>query len=248
MEQPVFQFPGHEGEKFAFVTREQMFCNAELLFIEYDDIIRSLPFTVLSYISHSPRIMDKICDMSVIEGYGIEALYEYYIHRKSPNIFKDYILDKYKDLDDDKLYTLYFNFFESDPDFLNKTFELNFSEVLKIALSKKSHIAKKIIIWTPVYHDIYKTDISNLFGNSVIYKSGDMKEILEKESRDTTYVFSDMTHINTIREMDRISLSSFIVPKEYDYNYIDGTPKIDIGKLSSEFSMKFDYFLAVTHI
>ena len=39
---PEFRFEGHEGEKFAFVqTQENFFYNSELLFIEYDDIIKS---------------------------------------------------------------------------------------------------------------------------------------------------------------------------------------------------------------
>ena len=40
--QPEFTFEGHKGEKFAFVSTENnLFYNSELLFIEYDDIIKA---------------------------------------------------------------------------------------------------------------------------------------------------------------------------------------------------------------
>jgi len=246
MSQPVFQFEGHEGEKFAFVNRDEMFYNSSLLFIEYDDIIKSIPFTVLSYISQCPEIISKICDMSLIEGYGIEALYEFYIHRKFPNIFREFLLDEYKDISDEKLYTLYFNFFDSAYDeILSNTFELNFVNVLRTAINKNPRMFKKCIIWTPVYHDIYKNDIDNLFGSSVIYKAGNLTDVLKDESKDATYIFSDITHINDINNMNRVSMASFVIPKEYDYNFKNNEPKVDIAKLSSEHSMKFDYFYAI---
>lgn len=249
---PEFRFEGHEGEKFAFVqTQENFFYNSELLFIEYDDIIKSIPFGILEVVSVYPRVIDKVCDTTLFEGFSQESLYEFYITRKEHNIFKKFLRDDYKKMSD-RVYELYNPFLDMlkvTPEIVDSLPELNFCQTLKSLLRLKDYnkLAKKILIWSPIYHDVYKDSIEHLFGSKVKYVYGNLEEVLKDQPKDTTYVFSNIENINIIEKMDRVSLASFAVPYEYEYNFNineDGEriPKVDITKLSAEHCMKFNYF------
>lgn len=252
--QPEFTFEGHKGEKFAFVSMENnLFYNSELLFIEYDDIIKSIPFAIMEVVSVYPRLIEKVCDAAVFEGFTINSLYEFYVNRKEQNIFKRFLKDEYKSFDDSKIDELYIPFLDilkTTPSILKSLPELNFSMVLHdlFKLTDYNKLAKKILIWTPIYHDIYKDSINELFGNKVSYVHGNLEDVLKDQPTDSTYVFSNINNMNIIDKMDRISMSSFIVPYEYEYNFVmkdeERVSKVDISELSSKHAMKFNYFYA----
>lgn len=233
-------------------SNDFIFYNSKAVFVEYLDIIRSPYFSLLYLLSKSEVPID-IFDTSMISKLSISELLEYYYHgRRSQNPFYDLINFDAENIPD--------NVYECVDEFTNReitkeiiqyTNPLNFVKVITNLMYTDSLIAKEVIIYYPYDNPAVKRDIAELFNFNldIKFKSGTLEEALKDVPKDTTYVFSDLQKIETLRELGRLEMSSILLPLEYGYNYTDPSDKgsellLDIEAYAKETVFKFDMFLA----
>lgn len=232
-------------EKYIYCGRDEVFTNSKILFIEYNDILKSpwlLSLTILNCFSDIVKCFD-ITEIEDIKS-DLSKLYDWYINRKEINplrclpkksdIFKDEELD-------DLMNELVLDKVASAP------CELNFFNVLKNIINQKT-LVDKIIVYLEYDNNSIKKDLFSHF-DKIQVLHGDIREVLSENTKkyDTTYVFSDITKINILNELDLLEYSSILLPEGYRYNKNDdGTYKVDTDKLQMEHPVKIYFFNNIT--
>lgn len=229
-----------------------IFYNSKAVFVEYIDIIRS-PYFNLLYLLSKSTTKNPIFNTTEIDGLSIDELRDhYYNKRKNQNPLYDFIDFENGTLPQDILTKIdVFTDKEVTEDVLRYSNELNFVNVIRNLMYSDSLIAKQVIIYYPYDNPAVKRDIAELFGFSVDieFRSGTLEQALTDVPTDATYVFSDINHIQTLKELDRLNLASIIIPMEYGYNYVNPNDKdsdllLDITAYMEDDIFKFDMFLA----
>lgn len=230
------------GEKYYLTGTDMVFMNAQCLFIEYTDIIKSPYFLFLYTMIRNPEEFSKMYQMDQFRDFGVEALSEWYISRKDQNPFTDLvnpeIKGKIKSIDILKFVNAQT---DQNPQFIRSTPLLNFGKALE---NCSKEMVKKVIIWYPFPNDSIREDLESLYGDNVKMVTGPLHEVLKDVPRDSTYVFSDITNVNVLYDMDKLYLSSIIIPEEYGYNYIENGEdlKINVKDYQDEVLFKLDFF------
>lgn len=224
------------------------FLNSQCLFVAYHDVIKS-PWYVFILAAKDTKQFKMIYNTLDLEGLDYDGVYEWYRNRDNINpLFSiplnEGILERFFDSSEEK-YKMWANEFINQEmeisDIINNEAKLQFATVLTNLL--RANMAKDIVIYSPHYSKAIEKDIENLYGNKVRYLNGDIKEVLSKIPKDSTYVMSDIHFINTLIELDRLNFSSILLATRYGYNYgKDGNLLIDIDELSKKYVFKMNYF------
>ena len=80
MEDNDFTKKFDDGKKKVVLTHEGVFLNNDAVFVEYEDVLRSIFFTVFYYLKDSD-VVNEYFDLSEIEDLDDEELYIWYAKR-----------------------------------------------------------------------------------------------------------------------------------------------------------------------
>ena len=231
----------NDNEVIVYTSQYDVFANSTCMFVEYHDIIKAPMFFLLFAIQNN-EILNKAFDLSEIKICStIQEMLEWYINRKSRNIFECFPLLLDKDSIPDGFFT------DSLNNYLEITNEIFIDHELAIVptiadLAVHNTIVKNIIIYNEVYNKNIEEDISNIFPESVKFVWGDFKEILPQVNKDTTFIFSDINKLNIMAEMNLLNYRSVILAQNFKYNMNkDGTYKVNIEDLMNKFEFNLAY-------
>ena len=224
-------------------TSDTIFLNSDVLFVEYSDIIRPANFSVLISIARICKKFENIFDINKIIGLSDESLWEFYYNREYQNVLFDLLPDdKIGTIETEKIDKLLSDLTETIGDEgLRLSPNLNFATVLH-NIANEGNLVKKIIVWYPFDNPVIRNDINKTYPQHVDFVHGALDDVLKSLNGSITYVFSDITNILLLKEIDKLSLSSILVPYHYMYNEPNGKCKIDLDYLSEKNVFKFNYF------
>lgn len=242
-----------------FTSGFNVFMNTDVLFIEYDDVIRS-PMFIFLYMLHDNKAIEKIFDLSEFEGKSFEEIYEWYVQRDDKNVIKSMelqedALEKFFDNSEEKFDewadAIYQNELAKTEILFKDEMYLNFDAVLRRLLGEKrdQKLVDKIYIWSPYESEFIKKDVMKRYGSSIKVVFGSLEDIIEKEqiSENSSYVFSDLRHINTLIKTKHFELASIMIADTYWYNYDEEfDPVVNIDELRKKFIFKLDFFNNLT--
>lgn len=215
------------------LTSQNIFSNSECIFVEYYDVI-SCPWYVF--------ILNLIKNNSASEYFNFQFnkntddleghAFDWYIHRKFINPFfsvglkpaiNELLRSRGENYEEERALFLNKFLYESmnkSPEMFNEDGYLNFTNTLKRLISIPN-LVKKVIIYSETYHKGIDNDIKSLYGDNVLYTTGDLVSILNNKSipKDTTYVFSDINKIYALIDTNRIDGSSILIADKFGYNY-----------------------------
>lgn len=232
-----------------------IFYNSKAVFVEYIDVIRSPYFPILfSMANRTEQTPNSIFDFSSVAGMDADELCNVYYSRRNQNVFYDFVR-KGVPVEYEKVDKMADMLIEENPEIIFRSEELNFVNVLTALMWKDSLLAKKAIIYYPFDNPTVKKDVAKLFdfNTNIEFACGPIEDVLKEVPDDSTYVFSDITNIETLERLGKLEMSSILVPLEYGYNYVDNNDLdsdllIDIEEYSKNTVFKFDMFLASINV
>lgn len=244
-----------DGSAIKFAVHDGVFLNSKVLFIEFDDVIKS-PFFSLLFLCAENESLNQIFDMEDIRGKGINEVYSWYIERDDKNIFrsmgpKEGVIEEKFGGDENKFVELcdklYYEEFNSDESIITEGGYLNFDMVLRNLLGVRgdNNIVDRILIWNPVYNEFIEKLVKERYGERITFVYGPLAEVFKehKVTEESTFVFSDIYNVGELIDCDIIQGASIIIADEYYYNYDDEMePLVDLDKLSDDYFFKFDFF------
>lgn len=233
-------------------TYNNVFLNSSSLVVEYNDVLKC-PFFILFTSLVKNEEFRNIFDMSEFDNMNNEDLYVYYITRKNINILKNLNIKKeaFENIFKSNIELLYkwietfmYNEIEQFSAFTDYELELNFVKVLRNLINTK--MVKDIYIFSDIKSSNIGNDIKHLYGESVKYVYGDLKDIINENniSNDSTFVFSDINKIIELKNTNKLNLSTVLIADKFGYNYKEDneTPIVDIDELSKNNIFKFSFF------
>ena len=242
----------NDGNKKLILTYDAPFLNSDCIFVEYDDVIKSPFFCFLHFIANNSEALSVIFDLSEIRGLSIEELYEWYINREEKNILLNFPVydEAIEELFRGNIEAviswtqdLLFKELDSIGYFVKQDSHLNFHDTLLTLMDKS--IVKKIYIYGEIYSKSIEKDIEIMYDGKAKYVYGDLVKVLKENeiTSNSTFVFSDITKINSLKEAGILNLSSVIIADRYGYNYGgENEVVIDLEKYLSEDTFKLDFF------
>lgn len=239
---------GPDG-KMIVRTNKEIFFNSKAIFIEYIDVLKSPYFQIIEMLSmEEENILHPPFDCSVLIGASGEECANWYYNRDYQNIFLE-MLDDDTEIEDIDI--------EDANKFLNKQIlewmikrsrNLKFADIAHKLVSVYPELVGEIIVWYPYENEYIKRDVDEIFSGAKVhvkFVTGDIVEVLKTVPDDSTYVFSDLNHINDLINADKINYASVLVAGDYFYNIDeDGKMKINIEGLLEKYIFKFDRFVA----
>lgn len=217
----------------------------EVLFIMYDDIIKTTKFLILKKLMEEPY---KSCykdyiDFNKIENLSDEKLMKLIFSATDKNILKALSINKF---DFDNTYIdLYLNY----PDIIKMSEPLAFADSIDILLKQK--FVEKVYIYTPYYDKNIYDDIYDTYGDSrIIYVYGELNDVLDKllkSTRITSYILNDVDIVNLLIKKGIIPYTNIlIVDTGWQYTINEkGIPVLklkDSDKISKDFIFKLAMF------
>lgn len=228
------------------LTSDTVFTNAQCLFVEYHDCIKSPYFILLTVLSQNKKIRDLI-DISPIDGLNTEQLFEWYINRKNRN----FLLDLATMSEDQVPYDVLLEVLMNNEIFFKTNSELNTVDLIHTAIRTKT--AKQIIIFNDMHYDqngvalevtkntnkFISDDVTRIFGKTsgVKFVSGDFRKVVKSLPVDTSYILSDFNKITILEEEKHLTYASLILPIDFAYNYVFD----DNGIRTTKPIINFDY-------
>lgn len=238
------------------LTTEGVFLNSKVLFIEYEDVIKS-PLFIFLYYGRNGTLKD-IFDFSDLEDKDFEEWYKEYLHRDYKNIFlsldikEDFYEENFETEEGAKAFCndLYRTIYKDGLTETNNGW-LNFDKILSLLLQGrgKTDLVERVYIWHPVESEVIKKEVEKRYGSSVKFVTGDFSEVIKENEipYDSTFVFSDSYHIMELEELGILDYSSIVLAEEYWYNYDeDFEPIINIEELLQDHVFKIDFFNNIT--
>ena len=225
-------------------TTSTMFMNSDTLFVEYSDVIRNIDFAALYIISKLPNQFKDLFDLSSIYNLSDLALWEWYQTRKHKNILFELLPEEKKGVitNENLEKTLNEIILAIDDKGIRMAPNLQFAHVIK-RLEDSPDIVREIKIWYPYENEVVMNDVKKTYEKSHIkFVSGPIDEALKDIGNNTTYVFSDMTNILVLDELEKLNYSSVIVAGGYRYNENNGEPKVNVESLQEDNMFKFNMF------
>lgn len=221
-------------------NNQTIFYNADYIVVEYMDLIKNPYLTVINTARNNQKL-DNVFDLNALKTYSNVALLEWYLTRKHINPFMN--LSCKLDLDDikreifcDGLLKEHLNFSDR---FYTSTMELPLIESL--ITMKSSKISNDIIIYHPYDNDFAKKDLKQLTGHDFTFMT-DFNEVMDTAGANSTYILSDINHIDEMKEKGILAYSSITLPVEYRYNKKNMTDmRIDFEGLFKDNPFKLSY-------
>lgn len=204
-----------------------IFTNSETMIIEYLDIIKS-PAILMILVNKDIDGFNMIFDGGIFEGMDYAQLYIWYMNREHKNPLK--CIPNKLNLTDTELDELYYSMLR-DIDYCTSSPELNGLSIIKKVMDDK--LCKKYVIYVPYMIEHIISDIGKIFADVDYDVVVEDMELLKDYSTDSTYILSDMSKIDTLYNMDRLSLSALLLPSNYKYNLIDNSSADRLDKYSN---------------
>lgn len=240
-----------EGKKFA--TYGSPFLNNDCLFIEFNDVLTS-PFFILIFLLRDNGALNTLFNFDRFKKAEADEIYEWYVNRRTinpimsipprENVIRDYFDNSLQNLNNwgwDFLYQ------ELDviPDIMEVHSELNFAASLTMIC--EAGVTKNIYVYSEYEASAIRTWLSEKYGSHVTYITGEMHEVLKKYkiTSNSTFVFSDITKILTLKDVNLLNYSSVLIADRYGYNYTKDKSNyiLDIERLIKEGNtFKFNCF------
>lgn len=190
----------------------------EIIFIAYDDVIRSTKFAVLKKLIRDKDLReefkDKI-DFSMFENKTDDELLAFIIGCGHKDILEGVALKE-------------FNYFESYvsilvryPDILKDGYMLSFATAIQILLQQK--FTKKIYIYFKYNDSRVFADLQSLYDkykDRIIYVTGELTGAIKNINETITlYVFNDIDMIQSVVDAGKINGAQILIA-DYGYNYM----------------------------
>lgn len=204
----------------------------EVLFITYEDVIRSVKYGILKYISQEDikKNYEKYLDYSIFDRFTNEQLLAWLSAIPEKNIFKLLATEEF-DYDSSYMDTIA----EAEHVFLN-SFLLDIGKSLNILLSQK--FIDTVYIYYPindnrVIEDLHTTYVLNCGKIKFVY--GDIREAITNiKERITAYFINDIDIIFDLVDIGKIENSQILLA-DYGYNYVldevDGGGELPVLKI-----------------
>lgn len=245
-----------EGKKFT--SYASPFLNTDALFVEFNDVLSS-PFFLFIYSIHENKEINTLLDFDKFHEMTVDEIYEWYVNRKHINPLLDIklregSLEEYFNND-------YKNYMEWSRAFLYSELdelstlsefdsELNFAHSLDLAAPQS--MIKRSFVYSEVYNKSIEDWIYKRYGDIVLYVYGDLGKVIEENNitSNSTFVFSDITKINKLKDINKLDYSSILLADRYRYNYDKDNKNyiIDINELYKDHIFKFDCFDDINNI
>ncbi|WP_304576699.1 hypothetical protein [Romboutsia ilealis] len=192
-----------------FATRD------EIIFIEYDDIIKSTNTALLKLLKNDYK--DDIKDFIHFEK--VEQLEDNKIDLFSTARIEKNILKALSKINFDYDY-VFKTLVDSKIDLYAQMQPLMFADAIHALLPQK--FTKEIYIYSEEYDSRIECDIAILFkGSSKInYITGDFSAVIDSIPNITLYVLSDIDKLGKIIQLNRQEYCEFMIA-EYGYNYYE---------------------------
>lgn len=217
----------------------------EVLFITYDDVIKSTKLFILKKLMEAEYrfgYKDYI-DYKKIDSKTDEELTAIITASPYKNILK---LLATKLFDYDVTYT---DLVMTYPESITSSKLLTFGDALFILMKQK--FLSKVYMYTESYDENVHKDIDTIYGMSKItYVTGDFKEVVQdinKENKITSYIINDIDYLQQLIDMNSVAYTNILIGN-YGYNYKLNEDKIpilkidDIDTLKKEKIFKFGMF------
>ena len=223
---------------------KNFFINSECLFIEFNDVLQLPMFRFLQIMLQNEKLNDLFI-LDYLKGMNEEELLLWYFNRRYINPLKE--LERIEFGNDQLDHFLYSNIDKSGADFLFSLDPDAFSMKAFVDKIVREKMSTKIKVYFPVYNQYIKAFIMNNWEDHVEFVFGDFKSSLTDVPQDTTFVFSDLTKINTLIETDHINFSSIAFPYEYAYNRNEKEKRfiVDCESLQKKYLFKICAFNAI---
>lgn len=225
---------------------DTLFYNSQSLFIEAHDVLSLSWLTMIYYMKESSELL-RFFDMSELEDCDIGGVVEWYFTRKHQNLFMNFPMRSGESLPEsigDNLVAQCMNITDA---FYQINLPTAFLRTLDALLEEKG-LVKKIYIWSKEYEHGMEAWVSQTygkFGNKVEYIHGPMESVLTTIPNDSTYVFSNIEHLEQLRKSDKLALSAVLICNGYRYNYtLNDKSKLkhDLEEMKSEIVFKGAFF------
>ena len=221
----------------AFCTFPSPFTNTEGILITYDDIVRARDLNLLMVLKDNEECK-KIFEMRDVSNLSYPDLLEWYSNRKYKDLMSNFnIYNSSLSNDDFLIATKEITIKEYDEIPLLPLSKLEFFNSLKMITTYEKSLTGSLFVYTEVYSKIVETDLNENFGDRVNYVYGDLKDVIHdtKLNSNSSYVFSNINYIETLKEMDILKYSSILLASSYAYN--------DYSKLNNYGNMPVKIFL-----
>lgn len=236
------------NEKMMIRSTDSIFLNSKSIFVEYIDIIKSPYFLFLyALMSAEDKVLKEPFDTEILKSLeSIEALSEWYYCRHSQNPLIDLIPEEnisFTNFDKvDEFMDLQLR--ESDV-IIKGSSPLNFVNVIN-RLMTDSLLVPKVYIWYPYDNPNIGEDVRTLFKNEDIeFMHGNIGRCLKEIPQDSTYVFSDISNILVLEELNKLDMSSILIPVDFAYNLDEKKELLlDIDGLQKDHVFKINKFVA----
>lgn len=184
----------------------------EIILIEYKDVIKCPSAGILSLIKHDYMNDLKGLINTKLNLMDFKNIQRYAIERPYKNVL-DYI--KIQDFDTNAVYNALYNAYDTiymDLPLMNIGNSLYFISQQKFT--------KKIYIFSEEYDKKIEFDIKEHYCEmkNIYYVAGTLKDIINSIEPVTSFIFSDVDHVKTIMDEDKMEYTEFMIA-EYGYNY-----------------------------
>ena len=239
------------------------FLNSDYLVIEYEDVLQAPELIFLAnLISSKPESVSLLFNMdNLYESISqMPELIYWYINRPNKEVFTNIeptelgfkIMEStFKSEDMTESFKNFSNYFVDSCicDTYNSILEnadLNFMKTLYSIYH--TEMIKKVIIFSKYSPNLCSL-ISRYLTKTIqkeltVISCTDLGSLLKSKgiTNNSTFVFSDITYINTLKEVGLLDRSSILISEPYQYNYNGDEYKVNIDELQKEYLFKINFF------
>lgn len=223
------------------------FLNSECLFIEYNDLLGLPLFLFLYPLRRNTRMME-LFRLDKIQLLSNEELFFWYLNRKNINPLFD-LLQPIVKFTPEELNTFVLKEI-GNPDamslFVYPYDSLSINKFLERMIAEE--FVSKIVIYYPTKNPNMEMEIRGFFYDPkgrIQFQYGSFKEVAKELPTDTTFLLSDIMHVQELIEINHLEFSSIGIPYEYRYNFDDaGELKLPIQEFQKDILFKFNLFNA----
>lgn len=230
-----------EINRIRFRSSNKMFQNSSCVFVEYIDCIQIPWFTFLTFLKEETKF-DELFNMDEIRYLSPRALLGWYFNRKEKNPLMELLKDD-KHISREEMDSMLASIVNTEEIFFNVNIDTNIHPIIGNLIANE--ITKKIIVYYPEENEYVKKDVHDKFGDYAEVVFGDIRQVLQKVPKDTTYFFSDVMHLLVMEELKKLDFSAIMIPNNYRYNFVDDDKKeylVNMKYLSEKYVFKWGVY------
>lgn len=225
---------------------DTMFYNSQSLFIEAHDVL-SLAWLSMIYFMRETTELHSFFDLGEFDDMDMDGMIEWYFSRKHQILFQDIPLLTGGYLNEELAKNLLEQCMNAAPEFYQIKHVTAFAQALEYLLETKS-LVKKIYIWSETHEtglEEWIRETYGKYGSKVQYLYGPFNQAVSTVPNDSTYVFSNIEHINDLKALGKLSMSAILICNGFRYNYLltdVNQAKLDLEKMKEEHIFKGAFF------